>query len=136
VEEPCPCHPCRPNLCLLSKPAQTPPLSAPNPTLAQERAKALRPDPGPAAGAGRQGRIGTTGGTLLTQHLLRQKGGLVGVEDEMDPREAILRHAGKQDDISRLTAAYAKTQPKPIYAEASDDEEGEGDGGGEGGGKG
>ncbi|GBF89454.1 hypothetical protein Rsub_02026 [Raphidocelis subcapitata] len=88
-----------------------------------ERAKAMRPDPGPASGKGRQGRIGTTGGTLLTQHLLRQKGGLVGGEEEMDPREAILRHAGKEDEISMLTAAYAKTQPAPIYAEPSDDEE-------------
>lgn len=77
-------------------------------------------------GAGRQGRIGTTGGTLLTQHLMRQKGGLKSVEDEMDARAAILRHAGKQDEISQLTAAYAKTQPVPIYADPSDDE-GEGE---------
>jgi hypothetical protein len=103
-----------------------------NPPPPQERAKALRPDLGPVGGAGRQGRIGTTGGTLLTQHLMRQRGGLVGVEEEMDPREAILRHAGKEDDISRLTAAYAKTQPKPIYAEPSDDEDGEDGGGDEG----
>jgi hypothetical protein len=87
----------------------------------------MRPDPGPVAGKGRQGRIGTTGGTLLTQHLLRQKGGLVGGEEEMDPREAILRHAGKQDEISLLTSAYAKTQPAPIYADASEDEEDEGE---------
>ncbi|KAI8469749.1 MAG: WD40-repeat-containing domain protein [Monoraphidium minutum] len=96
-----------------------------------ERSKALRPDMGPAGGAGRQGRIGTTGGTLLTQHLLRRGGGLVGVEEELDPRESILRHAGKEDVISHLTAAYEKTQPKPIFAEPSDDEDGDGEGGGE-----
>lgn len=61
---------------------------------------------------------------------MRQKGGLVGVDEEMDPREAILRHAGKEDEISRLTAAYAQTQPKPIYAEASDDDDGGSEGGG------
>lgn len=88
----------------------------------------MRPDPGPAAGAGRQGRIGTTKKTLLTQHLLRKEGGLVGVDEEMDPRESILRHAGKEDEVSLLTKAYAKTQPKPIYAEPSDDED---EGGGE-----
>ena len=96
----------------------------------QERAKALRPDPGPSAGAGRQGRIGTTGGTLLTQHLLRTRGGgLVGAAEEMDARESILRHAGKEDEISRLTAAYAKTQPAPIFAEPSEDEDDEEEGG-------
>ena len=49
-------------------------------------------------------------------------GGLVGVDEEMDPREAILRHGGKEDVISKLTAAYAKTQPKPIFAEPSEEE--------------
>lgn len=114
-----------------SLPFRLPPLPPFSPRHPQERSKALRPNPGPVSGAGRQGRIGTTGGTLLTQHLLRQKGGLVGVEEEMDPREAILRHAGKEDEISRLTAAYQKTQPQPIFAEPSDEEE-EGEEGGEG----
>jgi hypothetical protein len=59
---------------------------------------------------------------------MRQRGGLVGVDDEMDPREAILRHGGKEDEISQLTAAYNKTQPKPIFAEASDEEDEEGAG--------
>lgn len=78
-----------------------------------------------AAGIGRAGRLGTTGGTLLTQHLLKKHGQLVSTDQEMDPREAILRHAEKEDEISRLTAAYAKTQPKPIFAEPEVDEEDE-----------
>jgi hypothetical protein len=83
----------------------------------------MRPDPGAAAGIGRQGRIGATGGTLLTQHLLKTRGKLVAVEEELDPREAILRHGNKEDAISQLTEAYRKTQPKPIFAEPDPDED-------------
>lgn len=72
---------------------------------------------------GRAGRIGNTGGTLLTQHLLKTRGKLVSVDTEMDPREAILRHEGKEDEISALTAAYAKTQPKPVFAQPDEDED-------------
>jgi hypothetical protein len=89
----------------------------------QDPKKTMRPDPGAAAGIGRQGRIGATGGTLLTQHLLKQRGKLVGTEEELDPREAILRHAGKEDEISQLTAAYRKTQPKPIFADPDPEED-------------
>lgn len=53
------------------------------------------------------------------------KGKMVSVEDEPDPREAILRHANKKDVFSLYTAAYRKTQPKPIFAEASDDSQDE-----------
>ena len=91
--------------------------------LLQDPVKTMRPDPGASAGIGRQGRIGATGGTLLTQHLLKQRGKLVSVHEELDPREAILRHADKDDDISALTAAYKKTQPKPIYADPDEEEE-------------
>jgi len=108
-----------PHLTIATHPNQPPPFP---PTHPQERAKALRPDMGPAGGAGRQGRIGTTGGTLLTQHLMRTRGGLVGVDEEMDPREAILRHGNKDDQICQLTAAYHKTQPVPIFAEESEEE--------------
>lgn len=48
---------------------------------------------------------------------------MVSVEDETDPREAILRHANKKDAFSLYTAAYRKTQPKPIFAEVSEDED-------------
>jgi hypothetical protein len=47
----------------------------------------------------------------------------VSVHEELDPREAILRHADKDDDISALTAAYRKTQPKPIFASPDEEEE-------------
>lgn len=87
----------------------------------QDPLKSRKPDPGATAGMGRAGRIGNTGGTLLTQHLLKKRGKLVATDTEMDPREAILRHADKEDDISMLTAAYAKTQPKPVFAEPEPD---------------
>lgn len=50
---------------------------------------------------------------------------MVSVEDEADPREAILRHANKKDAFSFYTAAYKKTQPNPIFTEVSEDEESE-----------
>ncbi len=40
--------------------------------------KATRPDTGAATGVGKQGAIGATGGTLLTQHLLKIKVGDLG----------------------------------------------------------
>lgn len=39
-----------------------------------------------------------------------------------DPREALLRYADKADD-PMFTKAWAKTQPKTVYADVSDDEE-------------
>jgi hypothetical protein len=50
--------------------------------------------------------------------------------ENIDPREAILRHADKKDIFSTFTAAYAATQPKPIYAQSDDEEEDEGEEGG------
>lgn len=89
----------------------------------QDPLKSRKPDPGATAGKGRAGRIGNTGGTLLTQHLLKKRGKLNSTDAEMDPREAILRHADTEDDISMLTAAYAKTQPTPVFAEPEPDSE-------------
>jgi hypothetical protein len=95
------------------------------PVAPQDALKTRKPDPGATAGVGRAGRIGSTGGTLLTQHLLKTRGKLISTDAEMDAREAILRHGDKDDEMSALTAAYAKTQPRPIYAqpEPEDDEE-------------
>ena len=45
------------------------------------------------AGKGAGGKLGTSGGTLLTQYLLKNRGGLQAPQDE-DVRSAILRHAG------------------------------------------
>jgi hypothetical protein len=57
----------------------------------------------------------------------------VAVEEEADAREMILRHAGKTAAFNRFTDAYAKTQPKPIFAQEEEEEEGEGEEGGGGG---
>ena len=64
-------------------------------------------------GAG--GQLGATGGTLLTQHVLKQQGGIVNPK-EQDPRQAFLQHANKTDEFNRFTAAYAKTQPQGMCA--------------------
>ncbi|GMH33543.1 hypothetical protein BSKO_01377 [Bryopsis sp. KO-2023] len=91
-----------------------------------DQVKARRPDPGMAvSGLGKGGKLGATGGTLLTQHLLRTRGKMMSVDEERDPREALLRHANKKDAFSLYTAAYKKTQPEPIFADV--EEEGEED---------
>jgi len=59
---------------------------------------------GVAVGAG--GQLGATGGTLLTQLVLKQQGGLKNPKEE-DARQAFLQHANKVDEFSRFTAAYA-----------------------------
>lgn len=77
----------------------------------------------PAAGMGAGGQIGATGGTLLTQHVLKQQGGLSNPKEE-DARAAFLRHAGKTgDEIERFTSAYNKTQPDRIFHEDEEEEE-------------
>ncbi|KAG2434016.1 hypothetical protein HYH02_012476 [Chlamydomonas schloesseri] len=93
----------------------------------KEAQRARRPDLGMiATGRGKGGKLGSTGGTLLTQHLLKQRGGLMAPEHEMDPREALLRHSDKaKDEFSAWTAAYRATQPKPMYAQEEAEEEGE-----------
>ena len=37
------------------------------------------------------------------------------MDETKDPREALLKHADKVDEFSSYTAAYAATQPKPIF---------------------
>lgn len=65
-----------------------------------------------SAGVGAGGQLGATGGTLLTQHVLKQQGGLANAE--VDARAAFLRHANKTDDeMSRFTAAY-KCAPRAL----------------------
>jgi hypothetical protein len=72
-------------------------------------------------GAG--GAIGATGGTLLTQHVLKQQGGLKPPSEE-DARQAFLRHADKNEDaFSRFTQAYRSTQPTRLLAEEEAEEE-------------
>ena len=81
--------------------------------------------PQPAAGMGAGGLLGATGGTLLTQHVLKQQGGLATHQEE-DARQAFLQHANKKGDaFQRFTSAYEQTQPQRIYAAEEDDEEGD-----------
>ena len=40
-----------------------------------------------------------------------------------DPREALLKYAEKAEKDPMFTKAWAKTQPKTIYGEISDEEE-------------
>lgn len=88
---------------------------------------------GVAVGAG--GQLGASGGTLLTQHVLKQQGGLVNPRDE-DARAMFLRHADKaSDEFERFTAAYRATQPQRIYQQEEEEEEEEREGGGGGGGQ-
>lgn len=51
------------------------------------------------------------------------QGQLVGVDEELDPREAILRHATASSDPRYLayTNAYAKTQPEAMYDDLDKD---------------
>ena len=59
-----------------------------------DRARVKHMPQGPAGTAGAGGRIGGgTGGTLLTQYLLKERGLLFNPTQEMDPREAVLRHS-------------------------------------------
>lgn len=43
---------------------------------------------------------------------------------EEDPREALLKYADKAKDDPMFTKAWSKTQPKTVYADLSDDEDG------------
>ncbi|KAF5835856.1 WD40-repeat-containing domain protein [Dunaliella salina] len=86
-----------------------------------EAAKARIPDVGTAAGVGKQGRIVPAGKTLLTQHLMKQRGELKDPRS-IDPREKLLSHADKHDEFDRYLEAYKATQPKPIYAQEEEEE--------------
>ena len=80
-------------------------------------------------GAGARGAAGAlgagTGGTLLTQHIMRNND-MLGEKNwrQNDPREAILRHAADAEaNPWRTSGAYAETQPKPIFAEPEPEED-------------
>lgn len=83
--------------------------------------KAKNPDPGPTiSGPGGGGKIGHTNNTLLTQYLL-EKGGMQKLEEQIDPREAFLRHKDADKDLAAWTKAYEKTQPKKQFAAPEDE---------------
>ena len=87
---------------------------------------------GPALGAGSGGRIGVTGGTLLTQHVLKSRGGfgLVAPSEEGDIRERMLAHGDlskKDPGMAALTSAYRETQPEPVFQKGKKEGEEEDD---------
>lgn len=81
-----------------------------------------RPDL-PMTGPGQGGRIASAGNTL-SSYIVRNLGVTKRVDDNVDPREAILKYA--QDAAENpywVTPAYATTQPKPVFQTTT--EEGE-----------
>lgn len=59
--------------------------------------------------------MASSGGTL-SSYVIRNLGLSKRVEDDQDPREAILKYAKEaEEDPFWVSPAYKKTQPKPIY---------------------
>lgn len=85
--------------------------------------KSHRPDLPISSGQG--GRVATSGGTL-SSYVIRNLGLSKRVEDDQDPREAILRYAkDAEENPYWVSPAYAKTQPKAIFqTPAEEDNEG------------
>lgn len=78
--------------------------------------KSKRPDLPITSGQG--GRVASSGGTL-SSYVIRNLGLSKRVNDEQDPREAILKFAkDAAENPFWISPAYAKTQPKPIFQES------------------
>lgn len=59
--------------------------------------------------------MASSGGTL-SSYVIRNLGLSKRVEDDQDPREAILKYAkDAAENPYWIAPAYAKTQPKPIF---------------------
>uniref|UniRef100_A0A1A8S8T9 WD repeat-containing protein 70 n=3 Tax=Nothobranchius TaxID=28779 RepID=A0A1A8S8T9_9TELE len=82
--------------------------------------KSHKPEP-PVSGPGRGGRVAAHGGTLssfIVKNIALDK------TDDSNPREAILRHAREASENPYWIApAYTQTQPEPVFAEESDEDE-------------
>ncbi|XP_050324025.1 gastrulation defective protein 1 homolog [Bactrocera neohumeralis] len=79
--------------------------------------KSHRPDLPITSGQG--GRVASSGGTL-SSYVIRNLGLSKRVDDDQDPREAILKYAKEAEENPYWIApAYKKTQPKPIFTESS-----------------
>ncbi|KAF6733215.1 WD repeat-containing protein 70 [Oryzias melastigma] len=82
--------------------------------------KSHKPEP-PVSGPGRGGRVAAHGGTLssfIVKNIALDK------TDDSNPREAILRHAKEASENPYWVApAYKQTQPEPVFAEESDEDE-------------
>lgn len=81
--------------------------------------KSKRPDLPIKSGQG--GRVAASGSTL-SSYVIRNLGLSKRVEDDQDPREAILKYAqDAADNPYWITPAYAKTQPKAVLKESEDE---------------
>uniref|UniRef100_A0A3Q0SI45 WD repeat-containing protein 70 n=1 Tax=Amphilophus citrinellus TaxID=61819 RepID=A0A3Q0SI45_AMPCI len=82
--------------------------------------KSHKPEP-PVSGPGRGGRVAAHGGTLssfIVKNIALDK------TDDSNPREAILRHAkDASENPYWIAPAYKQTQPEPVFADESEDEE-------------
>lgn len=79
----------------------------------QDPVKSRRPDLPITTGQG--GRVVSSGGTL-SSYVIRNLGLSKRVDDEQDPREAILKYAKQaEEEPYFVLPAYKKTQPKPIF---------------------
>lgn len=75
--------------------------------------KSRRPDLPITSGQG--GRVASSGGTL-SSYVIRNLGLSKRIEDDQDPREAILKYAKEaEENPFWITPAYKKTQPKTIF---------------------
>ncbi|XP_072948241.1 gastrulation defective protein 1 homolog [Epargyreus clarus] len=82
--------------------------------------KSHRPDLPITSGQG--GRVAASGSTL-SSFVIRNLGLSKRVNDEQDPREAILKYAKDAEENPFWVApAYKKTQPKPIFQNDGDDD--------------
>lgn len=85
--------------------------------------KSRRPDLPITSGQG--GRVASSGSTL-SSYVIRNLGLSKRIEDDQDPREAILKYAKiAEENPIWVTPAYKKTQPKPIFLDDSKDDSGE-----------
>ncbi|OJT12578.1 WD repeat-containing protein 70 [Trametes pubescens] len=80
--------------------------------------KSRRPEL-PVTGPGRGGRVGASATQHVVQNLVRDT-----TRDE-DPREALLKLAASADENPVWTAAWRANQPKPVFAPAEDEQEGQ-----------
>ncbi|CAG4983310.1 unnamed protein product [Parnassius apollo] len=82
--------------------------------------KSKRPDLPITSGQG--GRVAASGSTL-SSFVIRNLGLSKRVDDEQDPREAILKYAKEAEENPFWVApAYKKTQPKPIFQNEGEEE--------------
>lgn len=82
--------------------------------------KSKRPDLPITSGQG--GRVASSGGTL-SSYVIRNLGLSKRVEDDQDPREAILKYAKEAEENPYWIApAYSKTQPKAIFVNEDEPE--------------